>query len=65
MFNLLLRGALEGELEFCCGALNGDCLTPPFWGGLKTIFLLDAAFFRGRRGDDFLGFAGRTDGIGA
>jgi hypothetical protein len=66
MFNLLLNGALDGELELCCAALSGDCLTPPFCGGLKTIFLLDAAFFIGRSGDDFLGFEGFcTDGIGA
>jgi hypothetical protein len=55
-FNLLLRGALKGELEFCCADLSGDGLTLPLWGGLKMTFPFEAAFLIGRSGDDFFGF---------
>jgi hypothetical protein len=65
ILSLVLNGALDGELEDCCDDFDGDCLLVPACGGLKTIFLLDAAFFIGRSGDDFLGFEFCADGIGA
>jgi hypothetical protein len=65
-FSLFPKGALEGELEFCCGPLEGDCLLGPFGGGLSMIFLLDAAFLIGRNGEIFLWFEAFFDeGIGA
>jgi hypothetical protein len=65
MFNLLPSGALEGELEGCWSDFRGDCLLGPCWGGLKTIFLLEPAFFNGRSGDIFLVVVGCAEGIGA
>jgi hypothetical protein len=66
IFSLLLpKGALRGELEFCCADFRGDCLLRPAWGGLKMIFLLAAAFLIGRSGDCFLVFASCAEGIGA
>jgi hypothetical protein len=40
-------------------------LLAPACGGLKTIFLLEAAFFIGRSGDDFFVLEFCADGIGA
>jgi hypothetical protein len=65
IFSLVLNGALDGELDDCCDDFDGDCLVAPAFGGLKTMFLLDAAFFIGRSGDDFLGCELCADGIGA
>ncbi len=48
ILSLLLKGARDGELELC---FKGDCLLGPDCGGLKTIFLLEAAFLIGRNGD--------------
>jgi hypothetical protein len=61
ILSLVLKGGRGGELD----DFDGDCLLAPACGGLKTIFLLDAAFFIGRSGDDFLGFEFCADGIGA
>lgn len=65
IFSLPLNGALNGELDDCWADFRGDCLLVPACGGLKTIFFLDAAFFIGRSGDDFLRFEFCADGIGA
>ena len=65
-FNLLLNGALEGELDAWWAAFDGDCLVGPVCGGLSMIFLLDAAFLIGLSGDIFLRFElFFEDGIGA
>ena len=65
-FSLLLKGALDGELDVCVADFKGDCLLSPARGGSNTIFLLDAAFLIGRRGEDLLRFeAFWDDGIGA
>jgi len=65
MLSFVPNGALEGELE-CCADFRGDCLLGPFCGGLKTMFLLEAAFLMGRSGEIFLVvFVGCADGIGA
>jgi hypothetical protein len=64
-FNLLPKGALDGELEFCCRPLEGDCLLGPWCGGLSMIFL-PCAFFIGRNGENFLELEAFFDeGIGA
>jgi hypothetical protein len=65
ILSLLLNGALEGELELCCADFKGDCLLTPAWGGFKTIFLLDAAFFIGRSGDFSVLEVLCAEGIGA
>ena len=53
MLSLLPKGALSGELEFCCAGFKGDFRLVSAAGGLKMIFFLDAAFFSGLRGEDF------------
>jgi hypothetical protein len=65
MFSFVPNGALDGELEDCCDDFDGDRLLAPACGGLKTIFLLEAAFFIGRSGDDFFVLKFCADGIGA
>jgi hypothetical protein len=60
IFSLLLKGALDGELDDCCADFNGDGLLGPGWGGFRTIFLLEAAFLIGRSGDSFF----ERDGFG-
>lgn len=65
MFNLLLNGALEGELELWCTGLSGDGLLGAIEGGLKTTFVLDEAFLIGLRGDEVFGVEQFMDGIGA
>lgn len=52
IFSLLVKGALDGELDRCCADLDGDRLLWPGWGGFNTIFLREAAFLIGRSGDD-------------
>lgn len=53
MFSLFPNGVRFGELE-CCADLSGLCLLGPFaCGGLKMMFLREAAFLIGRSG--FLG----------
>lgn len=59
------KGALNGELDVWWADFRGDCLLGPALGGLKMIFFLEAAFFNGRRGDNFFGFGFCADGIGA
>jgi hypothetical protein len=53
MFNLLPKGALDGELDDCCADFDGERLLGFGWGGFSTIFLLEAAFLIGRSGDSF------------
>ncbi len=65
ILSLVVKGARRGELDDCCDDFDGDCLLGPAWGGLKMIFLLDAAFLIGRSGDDFLVFEFCADGMGA
>lgn len=66
VLSLLPNGALDGELEVCCGAFKGDFLLCPACGGLNTIFLLDEAFLRGPSGEILRWFEGLFEnGIGA
>jgi hypothetical protein len=63
-FNLLLKGARNGELEDWCAGLCGEQLLVPDAGGWNTIFLLEETFLIGFSGDD--GFELLCiDGIGA
>jgi hypothetical protein len=52
MFNLLLKGALDGELDGCCAALSGEWLEALEVGGLRIMFRRDDAFLIGRSGED-------------
>lgn len=60
IFSLLPRDALDGELDGWSADFDGEGLLGPGCGGLRTIFLLEAAFLIGRRGDSFF----ERDGFG-
>jgi hypothetical protein len=60
IFSLLLKGALDGELDGWSADFDGEGLLGPGCGGFRTIFLLEAAFLIGRSGDNFF----ERDGFG-
>jgi hypothetical protein len=65
ILSLLPNGARKGELDVCEFDLKGDCLLVPASGGMRIMFLLDAAFLSGRSGDILRVLEALMDGIGA